>query len=220
MDMRRTLVLLAFGLTLGCAARGPRPRVVLVSVDGLWARDLERAESTGIRLPAFDSLRRAGDLAAGVIGSFPSVTYPSHTTMVTGVTPAVHGVYSNRIFIPPTDTLDQSYVESDAVRVPTLFDAAHAARLKVGGVFWPVTAHDSSIDYNIPDAWEPRSISQLEALRGVGTHWLLDSLGAPARGEPDDSLRALWASEIVRRWNPDLMVLHLLELDGAKHDYG
>src|SRR5256885_2269540 len=77
MDMRRSLVFLTLGLTLGCAARAPRPRVVLISVDGLWARDLERAESAGIRLPTFDSLRRAGDLAAGVIGSFPSVTYPS-----------------------------------------------------------------------------------------------------------------------------------------------
>jgi hypothetical protein len=189
----------------------------------LWARDLQRAESAGVRLPTFDSLRRAGTLAEGVIGSFPSVTYPSHTTMITGVRPDRHGVYANRMFRHPDDSvrIEMSYFEREAMRVPTVFDSAHAAGLKVAAIAWPVTAHDPSIDYNIPDAWDPTGkLTQLEALRTLGTRGLLDSLHAPARGEPGDSLRVLWAGEIVRRWNPDLVALHMIDLDGAKHDYG
>jgi hypothetical protein len=227
--MRHHLALLVIApLLFGCT-RPPapgipgtaRPRVVLVSIDGLWARDLQRAESSGVRLPVFDSLRRAGALADGVLGSFPSVTYPSHTTMITGLPPARHGIYANRIFMLPTDTVERSYSERAQIRVRTLFDAAHAAGLKVAGVFWPVSAHDPSIDYNVPDAWDQTGkLTQNAALRFLGTPWLLDSLGAPAQGDPDDSLRGEWASAIVRRWDPDLIALHFIDLDGAKHDNG
>lgn len=211
-------------LILGCAAHAPRARVVLISVDGLWARDLQRAESAGVRLPVLDSLRRAGTLADGVIGSFPSVTYPSHTTMVTGVPPARHGVYANGVFTRPDSNLtySPSYWDGAEIRVPTLFDAAHAAGLKVAAIFWPVTAHDTSIDWNIPDAWDPRpgAPSQMAALRSLGTPWLLDSLGAPAAGQPDDSLRADWAAAIIRRWQPDFVAIHLIDLDHWKHETG
>lgn len=222
--MRRFLLPVAVTLGLGCATSMPRSRVVLISVDGLWAHDLQRAESAGVRLSVLDSLRREGVLAEGVIGSLPSVTYPSHTTIVTGVPPARHGVYGNGVFTPPTTKLPYSlsYWESAEIHVPTLFDAAHAKGLRVAAVFWPVSAHDSSIDYNIPDAWDPRpgGRTQLAALRTLGTPWLLDSLGALAEGEPNDSMRAAWTAGILRRWNPDLVALHVLDLDGAKHDHG
>lgn len=201
-----------------------RPRVVLISVDGLWAGDLRRAESAGVRLPVLDSLRRAGALAEGVVGSFPSVTYPSHATMVTGVPPARHGIYSNRVFAPPTDTasIEPWYWNASAMNVPTLFDAAHAAGLKVAAMYWPVTAHDSSIDHNVPDSWDPvpGGRSHFTVFRQLGTPWLLDSLGAPAEGAISDSLRVEWTSAIVRRWDPDFIALHVIELDGAKHDHG
>lgn len=219
--MRRSFLFLTLTFCLGCAARAPRPRVILISIDGLWAHDLQRAESAGVRLPTFDSLRSAGATAAGVLGSFPSVTYPSHTTMITGVPPARHGIYGNRMFRPPADTVERSYHERAAIRVPTLFDAAHAAGLKVAAIFWPVTAHDTSIDYDIPDAWDQTAqLTPLAALRSLGTPWLLDSLGAPPAGSVRDSMRVDWAATILWRWKPDLLALHVLELDGAKHEKG
>lgn len=222
--MRPLFLFLVLVLIQGCAAGASRARVILVSIDGLWARDLQRAESAGVRLPTFDSLRRAGELAAGVIGSFPSVTYPSHTTMITGVPPARHGIYANGIFVDPSvrREFSPSYWERSEIRVPTIFDAASQAGLKVAAVFWPVSAHDPSIHYNIPDAWDPRpgAPSQLAALRYLGTPWLLDSLNAPGAGQPNDSMRAAWTAAIVRRWNPDLVALHLIDLDHYKHESG
>jgi predicted AlkP superfamily pyrophosphatase or phosphodiesterase len=211
-------------VALGCAARAPRPRVVLVSVDGLWARDLQRAESAGVRLPVLDSLRRVGTLAAGVIGSFPSATYPSHTTIITGAPPARHGIYSNRVFTPPTDTsrLEIWYWEADSIRVPTLFDAAHAAGLTTAAVGWPVTGDDTTVTYNLPEIWAARVFgdSDLAVMRRSGTPGLLDSLGAPGTGPFKDSLRVDWAAAILRRWNPDLLALHVIDLDDRKHDHG
>lgn len=200
-------------------------RVVLISVDGLWSGDLARAESLGLRLPVLDSLARAGALAAGVIGSVPSVTYPSHTTMITGVRPARHGIYANRRPWMPTDTGPAGeawYWEADLIRVPTLFDAARAAGKRTAAVYWPVTADDPSITYNIPEAWVPGfpGDSNLPAVRRRGTPGLLDSLGAPLVGQVTDSQRARWAADIVRRWDPDLLLLHLIDVDHWKHVTG
>jgi len=223
--MKRALVLLIALSGAACATgRGARPRVVLVSVDGLWARDLQRAESAGVRLPVLDSLRRAGALAAGVVGSVPSVTFPSHTTMITGVRPARHGIYANQRPWFPTDTGPDArawYWEAERVLVPGLFEAARAVGLRTGAVYWPVTANHPSIDYNIPDAWDPRMPdSVLVALRRLGTSWLLDSLGVARAGGVSDSLRAQWTGEIIRRWDPDFVLLHLLDVDHWKHEQG
>lgn len=196
---------------------------MIVSVDGLWARDLERLDSAGVETPVLDSLRRTGSLAEGVIGSFPSVTYPSHTTMVTGVAPRTHGVYSNVRTYDPLDTAHARdwYWSAEWVRVPTLMDVADQAGLEVGAVFWPVTADDPSIDYNVPEIWDPTGRrTQLSLLRERGTPWLLDSIGVAKEGELTDSLRAAIAIEIVKRWDPDLMLVHLIEVDAAKHRYG
>ena len=43
---------------------------------------------------------REGAYATGVRGVIPTVTYPSHATLVTGVSPAIHGIHSNTTFDP------------------------------------------------------------------------------------------------------------------------
>ena len=225
MSKRRLLVAVLLLATASCASQPAASRVLLISVDGLWPGDLARAESLGVRLPVLDSLARAGAFAAGVIGSVPSVTFPSHTTMVTGVRPARHGIYSNQRPWFPTDTGPEArawYWEAEHVRVPGLFEAARAAGKRTAAVYWPATAHHPGIDYNIPDAWDPRAPdSVFAALRRLGTPWLLDSLGAPpGAGRVSDSLRAHWAGEIIRRWNPDFILLHLLDIDHWKHQTG
>lgn len=221
MTYRRSIFSLLASVLTACQ---PSPRVVLISIDGLWAGDLTRFDSAGAETPVLDSLRAAGALAEGVIGTFPSVTYPSHTTMITGVRAAQHGIYSNRRPHDPTDTLHAAdwYWEASRVQVPTLLDVARAAGLQVAAVYWPATADDSSVAFNIPEIWDPRDFarSQLALMRKRGTPWLLDSLGAPAEGELTDSLRAAWAAAIIRRWDPDLMLVHLIELDAVKHDFG
>jgi predicted AlkP superfamily pyrophosphatase or phosphodiesterase len=223
---KRMLALVAALLsTESCAQQPVASRVVLISVDGLWPGDLARAESLGVRLPVLDSLARAGAFAAGVIGSVPSVTFPSHTTMVTGVRPARHGIYANQRPWFPTDTGPDArawYWEAGRVRVPGLFEAARAAGKRTAAVYWPVTAHHPAIEYNIPDAWDPRAPdSVFAALRRLGTPWLLDSLGAPRdTGRTTDSLRAQWTAEIIRRWDPDFVLLHLLDIDHWKHQTG
>jgi predicted AlkP superfamily pyrophosphatase or phosphodiesterase len=53
-----------------------------------------------LKIPHLRALLARGAHATGVIGVVPTVTYPSHTTLVTGAAPARHGIYSNNSFDP------------------------------------------------------------------------------------------------------------------------
>ena len=161
--MRRLLVALAAYISVNSgsvsgeevpAAERPVQHVVLVSIDGLAASYLDdpRAE-----LPVLRKLAAEGAAAKGMITSFPSVTWPSHVTLATGVTPARHGVIGNSVWDRKqgrgvTYIGDPELTKDEAVRVPTLFDAAHAAGLKSGGVIWPRISGSKSLDWIIPDS--------------------------------------------------------------------
>src|SRR5262245_45270244 len=119
------------------AADGPAVRhVVLVSVDGLAASYLDdpRAE-----MPTLRKLAKSGAVAKGMITSFPSVTWPSHTSLITGVQPGRHGVIGNSVWSrkldrPLTYIGDPELTKQEAVRAPTLYDAAYRAGLTCGSV--------------------------------------------------------------------------------------
>ena len=89
-------------------AQTPQPRrdahVVVISIDGLVPEYYLEPARLGLKLPNLVKMKLGGAYAQGVEGVFPSVTYPAHTSMITGVRPAVHGIIQNRIFEAPTET--------------------------------------------------------------------------------------------------------------------
>jgi predicted AlkP superfamily pyrophosphatase or phosphodiesterase len=96
--MRQLVCLLLATLgSIGCAAAAP---VLLISVDGLHPAYVTAADSLGLRIPALRQFVRAGAHARGVVGVVPTVTYPNHTTLVTGVAPDRHGIVANTTFDP------------------------------------------------------------------------------------------------------------------------
>jgi predicted AlkP superfamily pyrophosphatase or phosphodiesterase len=129
---RRTLVLLTAALALG-----PLPataqRVVLVSVDGLRPDFYLNPESHGVELPTFRSLMREGAYAEAVEGVYPTVTYPSHTSIVTGALPARHGILNNYLF-DEKGRFEDWYWRSDSIRVKTLWDVARGT---TAAIQWP-----------------------------------------------------------------------------------
>jgi predicted AlkP superfamily pyrophosphatase or phosphodiesterase len=82
-----TLLLLATALTLSA-----KQRLLVVSVDGLDQRYLTNRDQLGLKIPNIRRLLKEGQASEGVIGVVPTVTWPSHTTMITGVDPTVHGI--------------------------------------------------------------------------------------------------------------------------------
>ena len=89
-------------LTLGAAMAQPAGAapVLMISIDGLRPGDILDAQARGLGVPNLRALARHGAYATGVRGVLPTLTYPSHTTLLTGVAPARHGIANNLIFDP------------------------------------------------------------------------------------------------------------------------
>jgi predicted AlkP superfamily pyrophosphatase or phosphodiesterase len=58
-----------------------------------------------------------GAYADGVIASLPTVTYPNHTTLITGVWPSVHGILNNQLFDPEHKLAGALYWYAESIKV-------------------------------------------------------------------------------------------------------
>ncbi len=72
----------------------------MISIDGLKPEYITQADAHGMKIPYLRTLIAKGTYAEGVVGIWPTITYPSHTTLITGVWPAEHGIYNNQEFDP------------------------------------------------------------------------------------------------------------------------
>jgi predicted AlkP superfamily pyrophosphatase or phosphodiesterase len=215
-------LLLAASLLLRTASAQAAP-VVLVSVDGMMPAYYLQADGLGLKIPNLRALLAEGAHAEGVTSVMPSVTFPSHTTMISGVSPARHGIANNSIFDPDGSLGGGWYFYYDDIKVPTLFSKARAAGLKVGAVTWPVTA-GAPIELNLPDMYpvpNVREAKNLLALTRTGDKpGLLGDLLTPAGVlNMRDELRGKVAVRFLGE-KPDLLAVHLLELDEAQHKHG
>jgi predicted AlkP superfamily pyrophosphatase or phosphodiesterase len=216
--------LLPVCLFLSLAFQGtPAVHIVLVSVDGLMPSTYTAGDPT--RTPTLQALAREGAYADGVVGVLPSVTYASHTTLITGVPPAVHGIYGNSVFDPEDRSNSAWYWYARAIKVPTLLASARARGLSTGAISWPVTV-GLDADYVVPEYWRPQSSHPSDAwlLRALSSPGLLDDLES-ARKAPfswpfTDQDRADMAAQILVTHRPRLLALHLLGLDSAEHSAG
>jgi predicted AlkP superfamily pyrophosphatase or phosphodiesterase len=204
--------------------------VVLVSIDGLAARYLDdpRAE-----MPTIRGLREHGASAAGMLTSFPSVTWPSHTSLITGTRPRTHGVLANTVFDrrtrqPVIYIGDPQLTEPDAVHVPTLYDAAHAAGLKTAAIAWPCTNGTRSLDWTVPDA----ATSELhERYTTPGLVRELSSAGIDISQFGKwgwkkeyvlrrDHLYPEIANFLLEKKQANLVLVHIITVDGVQHLFG
>lgn len=120
--------------------------VVLITIDGFRP---DFYLDTSWHTTHLRELLKEGTPANGVNSAFPSITYPSHTTIAAGVQPAKHGVYSNGIYEPYGST-GKMYWNDSSIHTPTIWGALHDKGLKVTALLWPVSA-DVPVDYDIPD---------------------------------------------------------------------
>ena len=196
-------------------------RIVLISIDGLMPSSY--VKSGPAKIPTMRGMVRDGAYAEGVVGVLPSVTYPSHTSLITGVPPAVHGILDNR-FVDPENRSDGAwYWYAEDIRVPTLAGAAKSRNLSTAAISWPVTV-GMDVDFLVPEFWRSDHLSDLSMLRALSTPHLLDAVEndrkQPFGWRQNDRERTDIAKFILRTYKPHLMLLHIIELDGAQHRYG
>lgn len=231
----RNVVYTAAALLLFVAGPGVTAPVLMISVDGLKPEYVLQAEQRGLRIPYLRSLLTDGTYADGVVGVWPTVTYPSHTTLVTGVSPAEHGIFANLEFDPAHHFRESWFWYADQVRVPTLWHAAHAAHLTTASVGWPVTVGAPDIDYLIPEYWRiagptedlnpsdryliaalSRPVDLLVQMQGsLGPYLMANDTSLHG-----DEIKARFAIDILRKQKPFFMTLHLSSLDDAQHSHG
>ena len=70
--------------------------VVVISIDGMDQRYLSDRDKLGLKIPNLRRLIREGQWSAGVVGVVPTVTWPSHTTMITKLDPTKHDILNNQ----------------------------------------------------------------------------------------------------------------------------
>jgi predicted AlkP superfamily pyrophosphatase or phosphodiesterase len=208
---------------------GVTPRVILISIDGLAAfywRD------PAARLPTLRRLAERGVVAEGVEAVFPTTTWPTHVSLVTGVSPRVHGVVANHILNRGTRTAedltgDPIYDAPALLRAPTIYDRAHASGLSTAAIDWPATRHAPTLDFNLPffkdqrvfEAHTARAV--WEELRGLGypMHRQGEWAQLPKRFYKDEMVGSV-AAHVARRHEPALLLVHFLCVDSFQHLYG
>lgn len=219
----------AFGLVLSLmASTAHAAPVLLISVDGLRPADVIDAEKRGVKIPTLRKFVTEGSYADGVIGVLPTVTYPSHATLLTGVEPAVHGIVGNTTFDPLGINQGGWYWFASDFKVPTLWDGARAAGMSTANVHWPVSVGAKSITYNLPQIWRTGHSDDAKLVEALSTPGLLPSLerklGAYAPGIDEtiagDETRGRFAAQLITDQKPRFTTVYLTALDHEQHGEG
>jgi predicted AlkP superfamily pyrophosphatase or phosphodiesterase len=229
--------LFALSLSLAVIAAGARVHaapVLMISVDGLKPEYVLDADAHGLKIPFLRGLMQRGAYARGVTGVWPTVTYPSHATLLTGVAPAEHGIYDNLEFDPKNTFANAWFWYAQQIRVPTLWQAAHEAGLSTASIGWPVSVGATAVDFLIPEYWRVARLTDVDPSDAL----LLAALSRPEdllqkmqarlgpymRGNdpspPGDEIKTRYALDILKTQKPKFMTIHLSSLDEEQHAHG
>jgi predicted AlkP superfamily pyrophosphatase or phosphodiesterase len=220
------LILLIGGVWVGLNTPGKAGgrHVLVISVDGMRS-DYYVNPPPGAAIPNIRRLMDHGSFAEAVVGVYPALTYPSHTTIVTGRMPAEHGIYTNLSSRQAGKNPNDWFWFAKDIRTPTLWDEARAHHLTTASVAWPVTA-GAPIDWDVPEIWNPNKPAAPEPfyvarfMNPLVTLEVALTLGFPRRNNEDDENRTRIADEFLIRHHPNLTLVHLEALDLAQHDRG
>ncbi len=182
--------------------------VVMISIDGMMPSAYTKAGSA--KIPTIRRLTRDGAYAEGVIGVLPGVTYPSHTTLISGVRPAVHGIVDNHLMDPENRSHGGWYWYARDIKAMTLLNSARAHGLRTASVMWPVTV-GASADLLLPEYDRSEHPENLSLVRALSTPNLLEAVEIARKNpfgwpfsdrEPTDT-----ATFVIRTYQPHLTLV-------------
>lgn len=202
--------------------------VLLISIDGLQPADVIEAEKRGIDIPNLKRFVTEGSYASGVRGVLPTVTYPSHATLLTGASPSKHGIVGNTSFDPLQINQGGWYWYASDYKLPTLWDAVAKAGMTTANVHWPVSVKADSIKWNIPQIWRTGHADDAKLVKALSTPGLVESLekelGQYAPGIDEsiagDETRGRFAVALIEREKPRFATVYLTALDHEQHEKG
>jgi predicted AlkP superfamily pyrophosphatase or phosphodiesterase len=199
----------------------PKDRMtIVVSLDGFPAYELD---DPALPIPTLRALIREG-VSARMSTVNPTVTWPNHTTMVTGVRPEEHGLLVNGSIVAtggwPPVKVDPMIDKTHMVHAPTVYDAAHAAGLTTAQVDWVAINNAPTIDWAFSE-WVPGD-------NPVKNEMIRKGVISASDVQDFTKFNILWRDQIwtkaatflIREHKPNLLLVHFLTLDSTHHRYG
>lgn len=211
------------------AGRAEIRHVILISVDGMMPETYLNPDAHGLKVPTLREIVRQGAYSEGARSVFPSVTYPSHTSMITGCNPGTHGIVANHPFDPLGQLRGAWRWYAEDIRVPTLLDAARIKGMTTAIAFWPVSVGAHATAY-VPEFWlrEPGTPEDAKLNFAISTPGLLDAVAKrfpsfranflPPAAQ-DEALTDI-AVHVIETLQPNLMLMHIYEVDHWQHREG
>ncbi|KAG9985333.1 Phosphodiest-domain-containing protein, partial [Aureobasidium melanogenum] len=181
------------------------PTTILISLDGFRADFLHRNIT-----PSLNSFVRAGVSPEYMSPSFPSVTFPNHFTLVTGLYPEAHGVVGNSFWDPE---LKEDFYYTDPARSmqpkwwkgEPIWVTAEEQDVRAAIHMWPGSEAHIGIEPTFVDKYQGHELLTNKVDRILG---LLDLPGPHDEGASSDSPR------------PQLIAAYVPDVDRDGHLYG
>lgn len=199
-------------------------KLIVLSADAMVSEDIEILK----QMPNYKKYLEGGSRVEKVRSIYPTITYPCHATMCTGVWPEKHGVLGNYELNPGSDYTQWKWFWESVKWDEDIFKAAKRAGLKTAAIFWPVTGNHSDIDYLIDEYWpQPGDTDIREVFKRAGSsEEMLDIIeeelhGCVIRTHPDtDDFLMRCARQIIFKYQPDLLMIHPGNVDSYRHRNG
>ncbi len=195
--------------------------VVVISLDGFPAYALDDPR---LPIPTLRKLAREGAVASSMRPVNPTVTWPNHTSIATGVEPSEHHVLYNGLLVRPEGGVKQSIEpwrdKEEMVHAQTIYDAAYEAGLTTAQVDWVAIYKAKTITWQFPELPDPDGAIERELISaGTVTPEQLRAFEASTQAWQDEIWTAA-AEDILEKHKPNLLLFHLLTLDDTNHEYG
>jgi predicted AlkP superfamily pyrophosphatase or phosphodiesterase len=192
--------------------------VVVISLDGFSARALQNPH---LPLPNLRRLMAEGAYAKAMVPVNPTITWPNHTAIVTGVDASVHGVLFNGLPVRKNATIEivESVDKAKLVHATTVYDLAFRAGLTTAEVDWVAIQNSGTITWSFPEEPSAEGAVQRELVAAgvVNSGQIRDFPKLPITERDEHWQNA--AIEILKTHKPNLMLLHFLTTDSVQHQY-
>ena len=210
-----------------------KEKIFVLSMDAMVGEDLEylQTKPNFSRLFGKDSTR-----VKRMQTVYPSITYPSHVSIMTGCRPGKHGVFTNDE-LTTYSSYTRWHLDSKMVKVEDVFAAAKRAGATTSAIYWPVTGCNPNVDYLLNEyffydpnesleagfARQGSSPEMLEIVR-KNAHLIPNdrenSNGQLRRKDEFDDFLMACTCDVIRMHKPDLMMVHNSWPDSLRHQYG
>jgi predicted AlkP superfamily pyrophosphatase or phosphodiesterase len=212
----------------GAEPPGPIQHVIVVTIDGLMPGAYLDPDAHGLKVPVLRRLVAGGASSAGALSVFPSVTFPAHTSIASGVVPRRHGIVSNLALDPLEKNLDGWRWYDEDVKVPRVWDVAIAAGYRTALIEWPVTVGEKAT-FLVPELWRAKTDEDLKLIRALSTPPGLFAEVAATHpgfyerfraGDISDEASTDIAEFVIATGKPHLTFLHIFNVDHEQHEHG